>query len=79
MDRNLGDFDITIEKPEIVTVGGFLGFGSTSVLWYTLKTTIVVNEVRRADTDFDWLRSTLIRFHPNRIIPALEKSKPIQP
>ena len=68
MDRNLGDFDITIEKPEIVTVGGFLGFGSTSVLWYTLKTTIVVNEVRRADTDFDWLRSTLIRFHPNRIV-----------
>lgn len=68
LDRELKDFEITIDKPEIVTVGGFLGFGTTSVLWYNLKTSIVANDVRRADTDFDWLRSTLIRFHPNRIV-----------
>ena len=32
-----------IEKPEIVTLGGFLGFGATSVLSYSLKTSIVQN------------------------------------
>jgi hypothetical protein len=45
-----------------------MGFGATNVLWYTLKTSIVSNEVRRADTDFDWLQSTLVRLHPNRVV-----------
>ena len=77
MEKASGTIEVSISKPEFKTTGGFLGFGSTTHLWFTVKTSILESEVKRTDEDFEWLRNTIVRMNPGHIVPHLKPAKVI--
>lgn len=55
-----------VPKFELVESAGlFLGFGSKTEVWYTVKSNIKKSTtVKRLLADFDWLSLTIIRLYP---------------
>lgn len=60
------ELKVEVPKYEIVESAGlFLGFGSKTEIWYTLKSNIKKQTiVKRILGDFDWFSSTIIRLYP---------------
>lgn len=46
----------------------WFGLAKTTELWYTVRCSLINSTVNRLDSDFVWLRNTLIRIYPGRFV-----------
>jgi len=69
--NDYAQIEVTVVEPELVKGGLF----SASYIQYKIKTEPLGWCVKRRYSDFFWLRSTLLKFHPGVVIPPIPRKK----
>ncbi len=62
-------------RPKRKYQGGVLGIGETSFLEFPIEVPELKYKVSRRYSDFQWLRTILLKFYPTEIIPPIPNKK----
>ena len=65
------DLKVIIKNPKPIETG----FLSSNYVNYEVETAVMEWLVRRRYSDFEWLRTVLIKFNPGRVVPPLPNKK----